>query len=101
MYISPFVIPSVLWSLYSFLRSPEDYWATISTAIRCGGDVDTTAAMAGAISGAYLGLEGLPEHLVTFVHDRADWGRAELVRLAESCYNIACGGDEKRAAALT
>jgi ADP-ribosylglycohydrolase len=100
-YISPFVIPSVLWSLYSFLRSPEDYWTTISTAISCGGDVDTTAAMAGAISGAYLGLEGLPEHLVGYVTDRGDWGYAELVRLAESCYNVAFGSDEKQAAALT
>ena len=100
-YISPFVIPSVLWSLYSFLRSPEDYWTTITTAIGCGGDVDTTAAMAGAISGAYLGLEGLPEDLVCLVNDRGDWGYAELVRLAETCYNLAGGGEEKRAAALT
>jgi ADP-ribosylglycohydrolase len=44
----------VLWSLYSFLRSPEDYWETVCTAIAVGGDVDTTAAMAGAVSGAYL-----------------------------------------------
>jgi ADP-ribosylglycohydrolase len=101
MYISPFVIPSVLWSLYSFLRSPEDYWTTITTAIGCGGDVDTTGAMAGAISGAYLGIEGLPEHLVELVNDRGDWSCAELVRLAEACYNIASGGGEKRAAALT
>lgn len=100
-YISPFVIPSVLWSLYSFLRSPEDYWTTITTAIGCGGDVDTTGAMAGAISGAYLGLDGLPGHLVGYVTDRGDWGYAELVRLAESCYNIAFEGDGKQAATLT
>ncbi|QDV45274.1 ADP-ribosylglycohydrolase [Stieleria neptunia] len=43
--ISPFVIPSVIWSLYAFLNSPDDYAAAISTAIRVGGDVDTTAAM--------------------------------------------------------
>jgi ADP-ribosylglycohydrolase len=100
-HISPFVIPSVLWSLYSFLRTPEDYWTTVTTAIGCGGDVDTTGAMAGAISGAYLGLEGLPEHIVTIVNDRGDWGYTELVRLAETCYNLASSGDEKRAAALT
>ena len=28
--ISPFVVPSVLWSLYSFLRSPEDHRQTIA-----------------------------------------------------------------------
>lgn len=36
-WISPFVVPSVLWSLYCFLRTPKDYWATISTAIEVGG----------------------------------------------------------------
>ena len=46
--ISPYVVPSVLWSLYAFARSPDDYWQTILTAIAVGGDVDTTAAMAGA-----------------------------------------------------
>ena len=98
-YISPFVIPSVLWSLYSFLRSPEDYWQTICTAVRCGGDVDTTAAMAGAISGAYLGIGGLPVHLVGHVNDRGDWGYDELVRLAETCYNIAYGDSGEKAKA--
>jgi hypothetical protein len=49
--ISPFVTSSVLWSLYSFLRSPDDYWEAICTAIAVGGDVDTTAAMTGAIAG--------------------------------------------------
>jgi ADP-ribosylglycohydrolase len=98
-HISPFVIPSVLWSLYSFLRSPEDYWQTISTAITCGGDVDTTGAMAGAISGAYLGLEGLPERLVACVNDRGDWGYPELVRLAETCYDISCGERDRQAKA--
>jgi ADP-ribosylglycohydrolase len=29
--ISPFVTGSVLWSLYSFLRSTDDYWETICT----------------------------------------------------------------------
>jgi len=52
-WISPYVIPSVLWSLYAFLQSPDSYWETVCTTIESGGDVDTTAAMAGAISGAH------------------------------------------------
>jgi hypothetical protein len=58
--MSAFVVSSVLWSLYSFLRTPDDYWETIYTAISAGGDTDTTAAMAGAISGAYLGIGAIP-----------------------------------------
>jgi len=86
--ISPFVISSVLWSLYSFLRTPDDYWETICTAIEVGGDVDTTAAMAGAISGAYLGIGAVPSHLTNYLTDRGTWKFDELVELAHKCYEI-------------
>jgi ADP-ribosylglycohydrolase len=87
-WISPFVIPSGLWSLYSFLRTPEDYWETVCTAIVAGGDVDTTGAMAGAISGAHLGLERLPPELAHQLNDRGTWGFEELVELALRCHAI-------------
>ncbi len=87
-WISPFVVPSVLWSLYSFLRTPEDYWETISTAIEVGGDVDTTAAMAGAISGAHLGLNRLPLGLARRLTDQGTWGFSELAELAHLCYEV-------------
>lgn len=80
--ISAFVIPSVLWSVYSFLRSPDDYWETICTAIAVGGDTDSMAAMAGAISGARVGPDALPAELVARVHDRGEWGAADLATLA-------------------
>jgi ADP-ribosylglycohydrolase len=86
--ISPFVTTSVLWSLYSFFRHPDDYWATICTAIAAGGDVDTTAAMAGAISGAYLGLDALPLDLASRLTDRGTWGLEELISLAHQCYAV-------------
>jgi len=84
--ITPFVVPSVLWSLYSFLKSPDDYWQTIRTAIAVGGDVDTTAAMAGAISGARLGLAAVPRNLARRLIDRGTWGLDELTSLADACY---------------
>ena len=86
--ISPFVTTSVLWSLYSFLRSPNDYRETVRTAIAVGGDVDTTAAMAGAISGAYLGLDAIPESWARRVTDRGSWGYDELVWLARRCHEL-------------
>lgn len=86
--MSGYVISSVLWSLYSFLRTPEDYWKTICTAISAGGDTDTTAAMAGAISGAYLGLGGIPAHRPRHLTDRQTWKYDELVELAHQCYVI-------------
>jgi len=90
--ISPFVTGSVLWSLYAFLRAPDDYWQTVCTAIAVGGDVDTTAAMAGAISGAYLGLEAIPSGLAHRLTDQGTWGLAELVELADECYALKTQG---------
>ncbi|HEX2251459.1 MAG TPA: ADP-ribosylglycohydrolase family protein [Gemmatimonadales bacterium] len=87
--ISAFVIPSVLWSLYAFLRSPDDYHETICTAIAVGGDTDTMAAIAGAISGARVGVEGLPRELLGHLTDQGEWGASELEGLARSCAGLA------------
>ncbi len=84
--IAPFVVPSVLWSLYAFLRSPDDYWETICTAIAVGGDVDTTAAMAGAISGAYNGVGAIPQDLAVRLNDQGDWTHGALVELAQTLH---------------
>jgi ADP-ribosylglycohydrolase len=86
--ISPFVTGSVLWSIYSFLRSPYDYMESICTAIAVGGDVDTTAAMTGAISGALVGLNGIPAELALQVNDVGDWRYEELVQLANRFHAI-------------
>ena len=67
--ISALVEPTVLASLYAFLRHPNDYCATVDRAIRVGGDVDTTAAIAGAICGAHNGVDAIPGHLVAGVKD--------------------------------
>lgn len=90
--ISPFVIPTVLWSLYSFLASPDDYVATICTSIAVGGDVDTTAAIAGALAGAHLGLAGIPAHWADKVHDDGGWRRADLVSLANRAADLIAHG---------
>jgi ADP-ribosylglycohydrolase len=86
--MSGFVVSSVLWSLYSFLRSPDNYLETICTAISAGGDTDTTAAMAGAISGAYLGISSIPSNMTKHLTDRKTWGLEQLVELAHKCCEI-------------
>ncbi len=86
--ISPFVTGSVLWSIYSFLRSPGDYWEAVCTAIAVGGDVDTTAAMTGAIAGTSLGLNGIPQEMARIVSDQGTWGYDELAELAGECHAL-------------
>jgi len=84
--VSSEVIGSVCWSLYAFLRSPDDYWATVCTAIWAGGDTDTTAAMAGGIVGGRVGLAGLPQDLLARLNDQGEWMAQDLVDLARRCH---------------
>jgi len=81
---SGYVVETVASALYCFLRTPPDFVITVSSAVLGGGDTDTTAAVAGAISGAYNGLHRLPAHLVAQVEDSKrlqDLGRA-IFRMA-------------------
>ena len=83
--ITAFVVPSVLWSLYAFLRTPDDWWQCVCTAIEAGGDTDTTGAMAGAIAGARLGVGALPAALLARLTDRGLWDAGALAALADRC----------------
>jgi ADP-ribosylglycohydrolase len=86
--IPPYVTSSVLWSLYCFLRSPDDYWEAILTAIGAGGDVDTVAAMTGAIVGARLGSSAIPTELASRINDRGTWRAHDLRQLAREASRV-------------
>lgn len=51
---------SVPTAIFSFLAHPRDFASDIVYAVGLAGDTDTIALMAGAISGAYLGIEKIP-----------------------------------------
>jgi ADP-ribosylglycohydrolase len=49
---------TTLWALWCFLSNTDSYVSCVAAAIAAGGDVDTTAAIAGGISGARAGAAG-------------------------------------------
>jgi poly(ADP-ribose) glycohydrolase ARH3 len=51
---------SLPFALYAFLAQPQSFEDCICGAVLSGGDRDTLGAMAGALSGAYLGIGALP-----------------------------------------
>lgn len=51
---------SVPTAIFCFLSHAQDFASTVTYAVSLGGDTDTIASMAGAISGAYLGINALP-----------------------------------------
>jgi len=52
---------SVPTAVYSFLAHPDSFAGAVLYAVSLGGDTDTIGAMTGAISGAYLGIESIPD----------------------------------------
>jgi poly(ADP-ribose) glycohydrolase ARH3 len=52
---------SVPTAIYSFMTHHDSFEAAVLFAASLGGDTDTLAAMTGAISGAYLGIESIPD----------------------------------------
>lgn len=51
---------AVAAALYCFLRTPDDYPATVLAGANASGDCDSIACIAGAISGTYHGIHGIP-----------------------------------------
>jgi poly(ADP-ribose) glycohydrolase ARH3 len=60
---------SVPMALYCFLQHPHSYADVIHDAVFIGGDTDTIAAMAGAISGAFLGKEAIPRQWLCAIRE--------------------------------
>ena len=75
---------SVPTAIYSFLRQPKSYQDCVLYTISLGGDTDTIAAMAGAISGAHLGVEAIPDRWRARLENRP-----YIELLAEKLYQLA------------
>lgn len=82
-----YVVETVASAFFCFLRSPGDFEETVTRAVEGGLDADTTGAVAGAISGAYNGLEAIPERWRQKV-EAAD----VILELAERIYLLKVGG---------
>ena len=80
-------------AIASFALTPESFEATIGNVIFLGGDTDTLAAMAGALSGAYLGASRLPSRLVGLL-ESSPKGREYIRRLADTLFDVYRRGAE-------
>ena len=76
---------SVMTSVACFLTWPESYTDAVGNAILLGGDTDTIAAMTGAISGAYLGIDAIPRAALAKLENEGK-GRDYLINLADRLF---------------
>ena len=74
-------------AIYAFLHcSSQSFDELIPYAISLGGDTDTIASMAGAIGGAYWGIEGIPREWI-----EAAEATEKAVQLADRLYDLVHG----------
>jgi poly(ADP-ribose) glycohydrolase ARH3 len=83
---------SVPTAIYSFLSRHDSFKEAILFAVSLGGDTDTIAAMTGAISGAYLGIEAVPSNWRLKLENRL-----YIEELAAVLYDIWTRGHRKPA----
>ena len=79
---------SVVTAIAAFTESPDSYTNVIATALALGDDVDTVAAMGGALAGAYLGIDAVPAHLLALLEDEVK-GRSYITKLAKELHDRA------------
>lgn len=68
-------------ALYCYLRF-NNYQEAVVTAIRAGGDTDTTGSIVEALFGAKLGIQGIPSYWVEQIENRD-----QLINLDSQLYN--------------
>ena len=71
--VSGYVYHSVPVALHAWFSHPKDFRSAIISVIECGGDTDSTAAIAGGIVGASVGKHGIPTH---WLKRLSEWPRS-------------------------
>jgi len=85
--ISSGVVSSTLYSIYCFLKNHKSYSKCIIMALSAGGDVDTIAKMAGSISGAYLGINHIPDCFINRLNDNNGWNAKDIKNIIDKVIN--------------
>ena len=90
--VSGYMLHTVPCVIQVWLRFPDDYAGGVREIIGAGGDADTTAAILGAIIGARVGREGIPDAWIDRI---VEWPRSVhwMETLGEQLHRTACGGE--------
>ncbi|MCS6776788.1 MAG: ADP-ribosylglycohydrolase family protein [Chloroherpetonaceae bacterium] len=84
--VTGYVYHTVPVALHAVLRHCNDLRTAVLSAIHCGGDTDTTGAIAGAVAGAGTGPAGIPADWVCAIREwprTVHWMEHLCERLAE------------------
>jgi len=93
--VTGFVVPTVLVALHAWLSNMNSFSDVVLACIRCGGDTDTVASIAGSLSGAYLGFERLPSRIGDTIVDRP-FSYSRFSSLSAQLVDLESSRSEKR-----
>ena len=93
--VTGYVYHTVPVAVYAWYRHFGNFEATLEAVLNCGGDTDTTGAIAGALAGAVVGEGGIPPDWIAGI---MDWprGTRRLRHIAERLCDAQAGGPESR-----
>lgn len=80
--VTGYMYHTVPVAVFAFFRHADDYRAAVETTIRCGGDTDTVAAVAGAMVAARVGKAGIPAEWLARYRDWP-WSPGRVERLGD------------------
>jgi poly(ADP-ribose) glycohydrolase ARH3 len=78
---------SVPTAIACFAIAPSSFETAVANAVFLGGDTDTIAAMTGAISAAFLGVNAIPDRLLQILEDQGK-GRTYISILADRLHAV-------------
>lgn len=90
--VSGYVLHSVPFALVAWHHHYGDFRATIESVVQAGGDVDTVAAIAGAMAGTVGGPPGIPSDWIDGIMDYphgADYVRKLARRIVDDSESVA------------
>ena len=85
---------SVITAIACFTMAPSSYEQALTRALALGNDTDTIMGMAGALSGAHLGLAAVPQNLLGMIEE-GPRGLSYIQALAERLYQKQAGMQAK------
>lgn len=86
--VSVGVRQSTLAAIYCVCCNPDDLREIVRRSVSMGGDVDTIAAMAGAVAGARGGIAATPTEYRGRINDIGTWKIDELNQLTATVYEM-------------
>lgn len=82
-----YVLESVPFAFYCFLKSPIDFESSLIRAVNAGGDTDSNASITAVLSGAFNGMNAIPDRWISELRNH-EKGRDHILDLGKKLFEL-------------